>query len=170
MPWRSSGRNAVGRCLTLAPTTCQADFWRCACVFVGRTTLRFVDHSGVMATFAKPRVPAEDLWYGTHRPTMNTNVLLQHVNPGQVRANINARADLVHSAHMSIWPSCICRLSAPLSSIPQRTKSLVHHARWTLKEPEKVRHDRCWRTSHSPCRTADSILSESMLTSALCLQ
>ncbi|KAL0044248.1 hypothetical protein WJX82_006772 [Trebouxia sp. C0006] len=38
-----------------------------------------------MATFAKSRVPAEDLWYGTHRPSMKTNVLLQHVNPGQVK-------------------------------------------------------------------------------------
>lgn len=37
-----------------------------------------------MTTFAKSRVPAEDLWYGNHRASMNTNVLLQHVDPGQV--------------------------------------------------------------------------------------
>lgn len=37
-----------------------------------------------MTVLNKSRVPAEDLWYGTHRSTMNTNVLLQHLDPGQV--------------------------------------------------------------------------------------
>ena len=39
-----------------------------------------------MTVLHKARVPAEDLWYGTHRPSMNTNVLLQHLDPGQVRS------------------------------------------------------------------------------------
>ena len=40
----------------------------------------------VMTVTSKSRVPAEDLWYGTHRASMKTNVLLQHLDPGQVSA------------------------------------------------------------------------------------
>ena len=56
-----------------------------------------------MTTFAKPAVAPEDLWYGTHRGSMNTNVLLQHVDPGQV----GGLPDFVHSTSMLLLCACL---------------------------------------------------------------
>ncbi len=90
-----------------------------------------------MATFAKSRVPAEDLWYGTHRPCMKTNVLLQHVNPGQVRI---IRLVQIHTWFLQqrLQMCWFDRSNAQHFSILQRTRFLVHPDRLTRKAPGKV--------------------------------
>ena len=90
-----------------------------------------------MATFTKSRVPAEDLWYGTHRPSMKTNVLLQHVNPGQVRI---IRLVQIHTWFLQqrLQMCWFDRSNAQHFSILQRTRFLVHPDRLTRKAPGKV--------------------------------